>query len=704
MTDSTKGLLKRQAARQTSQSTRSDYMLNCMRAEELSSWSPYLALGYSVAVFSNSELGSSSPQLIYPIPPKGPQEQSIPSHVSTAPASEFGPGLPVLHLPLWRNEMPAGTPGTPMKQTRDATELLNYAWQRPIEGFSVRGVVRDVEIWSDHLPEEQALVAAYSPRLGRSSAIDPGGQFVFPKVSSEPLLYLTLTPRYSIFLESDRTGTLIVNAAISHTFGEPFTSGTSGQPQILQIQVVEQKSSKVLVSNKNVQISSTGNLFDFHLGLLPARFEPYELTIRATLLSPFNKHEQSFSASTSISVLPNPKRPASAVKIDNLYGGLYVQNAHNNWNGWYPVFPVGYYADGSYVTPDNVSFSNLDTYKNVGLNSINIVPDGGLPDQSYPTAQLEEYWDRMDELNLFNVYDMRFAFMNETRIEEQVTLWKNRTTLLMWYTGDEPDGWMYPLNSTLIAYNQIKAIDPYHPVSLVLNCQNFFYADYTLGADIVYEDAYPVGINATWSVSWDTACNTTYGDCGCDNCVGSLLDVPNRLDNIASYQEGLPIPRKPTWAVLQEFGGPGSQYWAVVPSAEEVEVMAMLAINHNAKGLSGWIYPSTAPVNNATGVLGTVFSTEPVIGFLFGANALKIESGGTLDVAAWIVGNQIMIGIANSNYQSSTAEVSIALPKLATPISKVIYGDKSWKVQGGKLVKKGLKALEVGIVIIDIIP
>lgn len=116
------------------------------------------------------------------------------------------------------------------------------------------------------------------------------------------------------------------------------------------------------------------------------------------------------------------------MKIDHLFGGLYVQNAHNNWNGWYAVFPQGYYADGSYVTPDNVTFANLDTYKKIGLNSINIVPDGGLPDQAYALPQLEEYWNRMDELNLFNIYDMRFAFMNETRIEEQVGMWKNRTS------------------------------------------------------------------------------------------------------------------------------------------------------------------------------------------------------------------------------------------------------------------------------------
>ena len=52
----------------------------------------------------------------------------------------------------------------------------------------------------------------------------------------------------------------------------------------------------------------------------------------------------------------------------------------------------------------------------------------------------------MDELNLFNLFDMRFAFQNTTRINEQVALWKNRTTLLSWYTADEPDGKSHRLN------------------------------------------------------------------------------------------------------------------------------------------------------------------------------------------------------------------------------------------------------------------
>jgi hypothetical protein len=53
-----------------------------------------------------------------------------------------------------------------------------------------------------------------------NSALDPGGQFQFPTVKSDTLLYLTVQARYTIFLESDGSGSFIVDATISHIFGK----------------------------------------------------------------------------------------------------------------------------------------------------------------------------------------------------------------------------------------------------------------------------------------------------------------------------------------------------------------------------------------------------------------------------------------------------------------------------------------------------
>ncbi|QSZ31400.1 hypothetical protein DSL72_000965 [Monilinia vaccinii-corymbosi] len=545
------------------------------------------------------------------------------------------------------------------------------------------------------------------PYMSTNHSLDPGGQFQFPVAQADPLLYVTIQPRFSIFLDSDAEGTFIVDASISNIFGEPYKNISYTTPEsnisspftTLDIKIYNEDSNTLLVSSK-VPINSTGNLICFSFSSFQSRLEPYAVSIYAT--SPDG--QQSYKATTSIYVLPC-RDYGSAVKIDNLYGGLFVQNQKNNWNGWYAIFPNGYYARGPYVTPSNLSLTNLEAYAALGFNTINIVPDGGLPDQSYPTDQLREYWNKMDELNLFNVYDMRFTFQNSTSISEQVALWQNRTTLLSWYTADEPDGTASPLNSTSLAYAQLKSLDPYHPVSLVLNCQNFYYPEYAAGADIIFQDAYPIAINATWSIPYGIPCNATYGDCGCDNCVGELEDVSNRLDDFQSYQANIGPGsqgglKKPTWSVLQAFGG--TEYWKRIPSAEEVEAMMLLSVNHDAKGITYWIYPSSDSINAGSGELGKVLQSEPAIDFLFGTNVIKGLGSGLLDVSAWIAGDQMMVGIVNEGYLDSGDEVTIEFPAHVTSLSRTLYGNSNWTVSGGKLSSMGLRGLEATILVVNL--
>ena len=146
--------------------------------------------------------------------------------------------------------------------------------------------------------------------------------------------------------------------------------------------------------------------------------------------------------------------------------------------------------------------------------------------------------------------------MNLTSVTEQVNMIKSRKNLLLWYTGDEPDGTSDPLHATTITYDLIHELDGYHPVSLVLNCQNYFFPEYTAGSDVVMQDAYPISINATFSVEWHTPCTPDYGDCGCDNCNGDFFDISTRMDEFSERLDILGWRRtKTVWAVPQAFGG-----------------------------------------------------------------------------------------------------------------------------------------------------
>ena len=73
--------------------------------------------------------------------------------------------------------------------------------------------------------------------------------------------------------------------------------------------------------------------------------------------------------------------------------------------------------------------------------------------------------------------------MNASAVTTQVNRIKHRPNLLVWYTADEPDGTSDPLDATLQASNLITSLDGgdgnggagYHPISLVLNCENHYF-------------------------------------------------------------------------------------------------------------------------------------------------------------------------------------------------------------------------------------
>ncbi|KAG5645134.1 hypothetical protein DXG03_006851 [Asterophora parasitica] len=105
-----------------------------------------------------------------------------------------------------------------------------------------------------------------------------------------------------------------------------------------------------------------------------------------------------------------------------------------------------------------------------------------IPTYSNLTA-LDLVLDKIQEAGLYLMYDMRSTYQNKASVTEQVNRIKSRPNLLLWYTADEPDGTTDPLNATVISSNLITSLDGgdgkggagYHPVSLVLNCQDYFF-------------------------------------------------------------------------------------------------------------------------------------------------------------------------------------------------------------------------------------
>ncbi|POS85869.1 hypothetical protein EPUL_003253 [Erysiphe pulchra] len=539
-------------------------------------------------------------------------------------------------------------------------------------------------------------------RKKRNPVVPPNGAFATPVPQPYQMLYLDLKPRYTIFLETDSVVELIVEAVYSNTFGIPIANKNSSiSPKTLEL-VFQCEETRVTLKTISMPIDSKKKVVSFDIKLLSTRLEPYKVFIKGQLPN----SEQIFTASTEIYILP-ARDYGSAVKIDSLYGGSYIQNSVNQYVGWYPVFPNGMFADSRVTIPTNINSTYLNIYTDLGFNTILIVPDGAAPEQSYNNTELHIYWDIMDEMNLLNIYSLQFAYQNRTRIENQVNLWKNRNTLFSYHIADEPDGWHHPIENTRLAYDQIKKLDPYHPIQLVLNCENFYYTDYASGADIILEDAYPIGTNPYHSVLWDTPCNSTYGDCGIDNGKGEIKDIADRIDSLYFYQNHIEnVGWKPIWSTIQEFEK--QDYWSRQPSTEEVINMAMLSLNHDAKGITYWLYtnPDDQGVKGAQTVANLLKNYE-ITKFFMGTLAIKnlpVEGHSLIDVSAWPLGDQLLISIVSISSTDFASEIKIILPTNITvmQILQQPYGNSHFTLADNILSTEGMRAFEVNLLMISL--
>ncbi|KAK3500114.1 uncharacterized protein B0T23DRAFT_330894 [Neurospora hispaniola] len=539
---------------------------------------------------------------------------------------------------------------------------------------------------------------AYKPDY---PSFDPGGQTLPPTPDPlAPLLHVQFKPRYSLYLENEKTGEFIVNADISQFHGTHRDNNTSNN---VEFHIKTTTDDKVLVQD-SIPVNSTGKLFTFNLTDLTPSLSPIQVTLTYSTKGP--------SVKTTLLYLPS-KSSGSVTRIDNLNGGLHHLNAASN-HTFKPILPYGFYAsyDNFLALPN--SSSVIQSYADLGLT-------GMVPLSHYPeSASAFAY---MDSINLPYMFDLRENYTNQTWVKEQVTAASSSTTthnsggeaLFAYWSVDEPDGWQAPFSAPIETYATISSVDPYHPVALVLNCQNYYFSQYSSGADILMADIYPIGIressaNLTQS-KWGTPCNSTYGDCGCDNCAGSVMDVPKRVEDMNKYEKWLGAWPKSKMFNPQAFHGEG--YWARDPSPEESWVMVLLAINRGVKGVLSWVWPASEELGKAHGRLARVVSGEEdgVVGLLVegrGPEKLSTEGKG-VDAAGWVdkEDKKMLVSVVNTGEEDIEGLVELDVPS-GSKVEKVVWdesggiGDGKWEVKEGKLTKNGLKGMGTALVILEL--
>lgn len=325
---------------------------------------------------------------------------------------------------------------------------------------------------------------------------------------------------------------------------------------------------------------------------LPPRREPYMLSCTAALAG---AAPAIASAAAEMYWLPPSPYGGSTVLLDTATDKLVVAAAGRHGSaggaGHRAFFPIGYYTNwGGYL---DGNFSRLRDIKAAGFTVVHPIPDAGPANASWGSGnslqRFAAFMDACHAVGLWVMYDMRHNYRSPSDLAAQVRAFRTHPALLLWYTADEPDGHNDPTNATLVAYRAIMALDGYHPVSMTPNCANYFFAQYASGADIIVPDIYPVGNNLSFSTVYGTACNRTYGCCGCDNCPGTLADLGTRVTEMREYTRWTGS-RKAFWGVAQAFGN--AEFWSRVPTGREVVRMCETAVAAGASGLLFWSAPT----------------------------------------------------------------------------------------------------------------
>ncbi|KAG6014698.1 hypothetical protein E4U41_004783 [Claviceps citrina] len=324
-------------------------------------------------------------------------------------------------------------------------------------------------------------------------------------------------------------------------------------------------------------------------------------------------------------------------------------------------------------------------------------------------------YELMDELDLRYMYNLRESYKNLTAVREQVSVIRDFEGLYSYWGADEPDGHQDPFHLLPEARDAIRQLDPYHPVSVTLNCQDFYFEEYTAGADLIMEDVYPIGINSTFS-KWGTPCNATYGDCGCDNCRGGVGDVPARLDTLSRHETWLGLWPKTKAHNPQTFHGEG--YWSRNPTDGEEVAMNALALHHGARLIAAWVWPFTDSLGETMGRLGAAVSRPPVRDLIVLGRAVRLDvpgpgpgpgHGGLVDAACWI-GEQgqegkVLVSVVNTGYDAVDGEVAVVLPDglVARSREAVVWGNGAWTLDGrGVLKLRGQEGMATNMIIVRV--
>jgi len=360
----------------------------------------------------------------------------------------------------------------------------------------------------------------------------------------------------------------------------------------------------------------------FDMGLSPGEYKAI-----AEISVPVRK--VSYISSTELKVLPYK---SNEVKADNLTGGLIVNKRQ--------FVPFGFYC----YSPVSPTLPEEEAIK--GFNMIS-------PYQKILPETLRErkaYMDRCARLGMKVHYNLLSVsggggvgsdiegLTGEQKREmliNEIYTFMNHPALLAWYISDEPNGHNIEPEILETIYETVKAVDPWHPVSIVFMVPFLSAVRYSNALDIVMADPYPVP----------------------DASISQVGIAARQLRNEFNG-------KKPVWIVPQAFGG--GELWSREPTVQEIRSMTYQAIINGARGIQYFvrqglnIFPKSVATWNECGRMAMEIA-EITPWLLSDEVTVPVRvSAGSIQVASALHDGQLLVMAVNRSNTPQQAEITIA--------------------------------------------
>lgn len=134
--------------------------------------------------------------------------------------------------------------------------------------------------------------------------------------------------------------------------------------------------------------------------------------------------------------------------------------------------------------------------------------------------------------------------------------------------------------------------------------------------------------------------------------------------------------------------------------------MNMLSVNHAAKGIVMWNFPTTAAILNVTNALAAVLTTDRVTNFLVNSpmtGLLQVDGADRVDATIWDYGDSLLLSVVNLNYGNLNGSITVQLPDdiQASAVDESIWGQANWTATGSTVSTNGMLGLQVSVMVLQ---